>query len=35
VLEPPIAFETVRLDRPVDLGTLAGGADLSSKSSRP
>ena len=29
VLEPPIAFETVRLDRPVDLGTLAGGADLS------
>ena len=29
VLEPPIAFETVRLDRPVDLGMLAGGADMS------
>jgi membrane-bound lytic murein transglycosylase D len=29
VLEPPIAFETVRLDRPVDLATLAGEADLS------
>ena len=29
VLEPPIAFETVRLDRPIDLGKLAGGADLS------
>ncbi len=26
---PPIAFETVRLDRPVDLGSLAGAADLS------
>ena len=29
MLQPPIAFETVRLDRPVDLGSLAGGADLS------
>lgn len=28
VLEPPIAFETVRLDRPVDLRTLASGMDL-------
>ena len=29
VLEPPIAFEMVRLVRPVDLGTLSGAADLS------
>jgi membrane-bound lytic murein transglycosylase D len=29
VLEPPIAFETVRFDRPVDLATLARGADFS------
>ncbi|HKD18666.1 MAG TPA: LysM peptidoglycan-binding domain-containing protein [Thermoanaerobaculia bacterium] len=28
-LEPPIEFETVRLDRPVDLRTLAQGTDLS------
>jgi membrane-bound lytic murein transglycosylase D len=28
VLEPPIEFETVRLDRPVDLRTLANGTDL-------
>ncbi len=28
-LEPPLEFETVRLDRPVDLGTLARGADFS------
>jgi membrane-bound lytic murein transglycosylase D len=28
VLEPPIDFETVRLDRPVDLRTLAKGTDL-------
>ena len=29
VFEPPIEFETVRLDRPVDLGALASGSDLS------
>ncbi len=29
VLQPPIAYETVRLDRPIDLATLAGPADLS------
>jgi membrane-bound lytic murein transglycosylase D len=28
VLEPPIEFETVRLDRPVDLRTLAKGMDV-------
>ena len=35
VLAPPIDFETVRLDRPVDLRTLAGGHGPSStKTSR-